>query len=92
LPTLGKLTERASNSPQRMMARRMEAEIMEKMPSGAWLTCTAISRLIYADDDRKTRARLDRLVFDGKIERKRGEGRHGPVYLFRKAPASNGRR
>jgi hypothetical protein len=84
LPTLRKLTERASNAPQRMMARKIEAEIMEKMPSGAWLSCTAVSRLIYAPDDRKTRARLDRLVGDGKIERKREQGSHGPVYLFRR--------
>jgi hypothetical protein len=33
---------------------------MEKMPSGTWLSCTAVSRLISALDDRKTRARLDR--------------------------------
>ena len=84
LPTLRKLTERASNAPQRMMARKIEAEIMEKMPSGAWLSCTAVSRLIYAPDDRKTRARLDRLVRDGKIERKHKQGSHGPVYLFRR--------
>jgi hypothetical protein len=84
LPLLRKLTERASNAPQRMFARKIEAEIIEKMPSGAWLSCTAVSRLIYAPDDRKTRARLDRLVRDGKIERKREEGIHGPVYLFRR--------
>jgi hypothetical protein len=35
-------------------------------------------------DDRKTRARLDRLVRDGMIERKREQGTHGPVYLFRR--------
>lgn len=79
-----KLTERASNDPQRMRARKAEAEIMEKMPSEAWLTCTAVSRLIGAAEDRKTRARLDRLVRDGKIERRREQGTHGPVYLFRK--------
>jgi hypothetical protein len=84
LQTLRKLTERASNAPQRMMARKIEAEIMEKMPSGAWLSCTAVSRLIYAPDDRKTRARLDRLVRDGKIERRHEQGSHGPVYLFRR--------
>jgi ribosomal protein L19E len=82
--TLRKLTERASNDPQRMRARKIEAEIMEKMPSRAWLSCTAVSRLISASDDRKTRARLDRLVRDGKIERKREQGSHGPVYLFRR--------
>ena len=78
------LTERASNDPQRMRARKTEAEIMEKMPSGAWLSCTAVSRLISAPDDRKVRARLDRLVRDGKIECKRAQGSHGLVYLFRK--------
>jgi hypothetical protein len=83
-PTLRKLTERASNAPQRMIARKIEAEIIEKMPPEAWLSCTAVSRLIYAGDDRKTRARLDHLVRDGKIERKREQGNHGPVYLFRK--------
>ena len=83
-PTLRKLTERASNAPQRMIARKIEAEIIEKMPPQAWLSCTAVSRLIYAGDDRKTRARLDHLVRDGKIERKREQGNHGPVYLFRK--------
>ncbi len=84
LPTLRKLTERASNDPQRMRARKTEAKIMEKMPSRAWLSCTAVSRLICALDDRKTRARLDRLVRDGKIECKREQGSHGPVYLFRR--------
>jgi hypothetical protein len=84
LPTLRELNERASNAPQRMIARKIEAEIIEKMPSGAWLSCTAVSRLIYAPDDRKTRARLDRLMRDGKIERKREQGSHGPVYLFRR--------
>jgi hypothetical protein len=82
--TLRKLTERACNDPQRMRARKIEAEIMERMPSRVWLSCTAVSRLIGASDDRKTRARLDRLARDGEIERKRGQGRHGPVYLFRR--------
>jgi hypothetical protein len=81
---LRKLTERASNDPQRMRARRTEAEIMEKMPPGAWLTCTAVSRLISAADERKIRARLDRLARDGKIERKRQQGNNRLVYLFRK--------
>jgi len=76
--------DRASNDPQRMRARKTEAEIMEKMPSRAWLSCTAVSRLICAADDRKIRARLDRLARDGKIERKREQGHHGPVYLFRR--------
>jgi hypothetical protein len=84
MPILRKLTERACNDPQRMMARRTETRIMESMPSRAWLSCTAVSRLISAPDDRKTRARLDRLARDGKIERKREQGSHGPVYLFRK--------
>jgi hypothetical protein len=83
-PPLRKLTERACNDPQRMRARKAEAEIVEKMPSTAWLSCTGVSRLIGALDDRKTRARLDRLVRDGKIECKRERGVHGPVYLFRR--------
>jgi hypothetical protein len=48
------------------------------------ISCTAVSRLIRALDTRKTRARLDRLVRDGKIQRKREQGTHGPVYLFRR--------
>ena len=84
MPPLRQLTERACNDPQRMRARKTEAEIIEKMPSGAWLSCTAVSRLIGSPDDRKTRARLDRLVRDGRIERKREQGSHGPVYLFRR--------
>jgi hypothetical protein len=40
--------------------------------------------LIRSPDDRKIRARLDRLVRDGKIERKREQGSHGTVYLFRR--------
>jgi hypothetical protein len=81
---LRKLTERACNDPQRMRARKTEARIMEVMPSRVWLTCTAVARLIGAPDDRKTRSRLDRLVDDGKVERKREQGTHGPVYLFRR--------
>ncbi len=77
-------TERASNAPQRMRARKTEAMILETMPIKAWLTCTVVSRLIGAGDDRKTRARLDRLVRDGKIECKREQGTHGLVYLFRR--------
>ena len=46
MPPLRQLTERACNDPQRMRARKTEAEILEKMPSGAWLSCTAVSRLI----------------------------------------------
>jgi len=78
------LTERASNDPQRMRARKTEAKIMEMMPIRVWLSCTAVARLIGTPDDRKTRARLDRLTSDGKIERKREQGIHGPVYLFRR--------
>jgi hypothetical protein len=84
VPTLRELTERACNDPQRMRARKTEAEIMERMPSRVWLSCTAVSRLIGAPDDRRTRSRLDRLVDDGKVERKREQGTHGPVYLFRR--------
>ena len=83
-PALRQMTERACNDPQRMRARKTEAEIVQKMPSRAWLSCTAVSQLIRAPDDRKTRARLDRLVRDGMIERKREQGTHGPVYLFRR--------
>jgi hypothetical protein len=81
---LRKLTERARNDPQRMRARKIEARIMEMMPPRVWLSCTAVARLIGAPDDRKTRARLDRLADDGKVERKREQGTHGPVYLFRR--------
>jgi hypothetical protein len=81
---LRKLTERACNDPQRMRARKTEAKIIEMMPFRAWLSCTAVSRLIGAHDDRKIRARLDYLVHDGKLERKREQGSHGPVYLFRR--------
>jgi hypothetical protein len=84
MATLRKLTERACNDPQRMRARKTETKIIEMMPFRAWLSCTAVSRLIGAPDDRKTRARLDRLARDGKIERKRAQGRHGTVYLFRR--------
>jgi hypothetical protein len=79
-----KSTARASNAPQGMKARRMEATILEMMPHGTWMTCTAVSRLVGAEDDRKTRSRLDRLVSEGKLERKRGQGTHGVVYLFRR--------
>jgi ribosomal protein L19E len=84
LPTLRNLIDRAANDPQRMRARKIEAKIIEKMPSRVWLSCTAVSRLIRSPDDRKIRARLDRLVRDGKIERKREQGSHGTVYLFRR--------
>jgi ribosomal protein S26 len=84
LPTLRNLIDRAANDPQRMRARKIEAKIIEKMPSRVWLSCTAVSRLIRSPDDRKIRARLDRLVRDGKMERKREQGSHGTVYLFRR--------
>lgn len=54
------------------------------MPSRVWLSCTAVSRLIRSADDRKIRARLDRLVRDGKLECKREQGSRGAVYLFLK--------
>jgi hypothetical protein len=80
--TLRKL---ADHAPQRMQARKTEAKIMEMMPPRVWLSCTAVARLIGAPDYRKTRARLDRLVSDCKIEHKRGQGTHGPVHLFRRS-------
>ena len=78
------LHKSADRAPQRMQARKTEAKIMEVMPPRVWLSCTAVARLIGAPDDRKTRARLDRLVSDCKIERKREQGTHGPVHLFRR--------
>jgi len=78
-----KLTERASNAPQGMRARKTEARILEMMPAGEWLSCTSISRLIGSGDDRRIRARLDYLVRNAKIERKREQGTHGLVYLYR---------
>jgi hypothetical protein len=83
MSSLRQLTERACNDPQRMRARKTEADILAKMPPRAWLSCTAVSRLIGVPDDRRIRARLDYLVRDGKMERKRDRGIHGPVYLFR---------
>jgi len=84
LLALRKLAQRACNDPRRMEARKAEAKIMEMMPFRVWLSCTAVARLIGTPDDRKTRARLDRLASDRKIERKREQGIHGPVYLFRR--------
>jgi hypothetical protein len=84
MPVLRKLPERACNDPQRMRARRTEARIIEMMPPMAWLSGLAVSRLLEAPDDRKIRARLDRLVREGKLECKREQGRHGLVYVFRK--------
>jgi hypothetical protein len=80
--TLRKL---ADHAPQRMQARKTEAKIMEMMPPRVWLSCTAVARLLGTPDDRKTRARLDRLVSDCKIEHKRERGTHGPVHLFRRS-------
>jgi hypothetical protein len=79
------LHKSADRAPQRMQARKTEAKIMEMMPPRVWLSCTAVARLIGAPDDRKTRARLDRLVSDCKIERKRERGTHGPVHMFRRS-------
>ena len=81
---LRKSTSRASNAPQGMNARKIEARILEMMPRRSWMTCTAVSRLIGTSEDRKTRARLDRLVSEAKLERKREQGTHGLVYLFRR--------
>ena len=79
-----KLTERASNAPQGMNARKIETRTPEVMPHGRWMTCTAVSRLIGSGDDRKTRARLDRLASaTASSRRKREQGTHGLVYLFR---------
>ena len=76
LPKLSKLTERACNDPQRMKARKTEAKIIEMMPARAWLSCTAVSRLIGVPDDGKTRARLDRLR---RLYLRRGEPREREV-------------
>ena len=81
-----RLADRASNAPQLMRARKVEAMILEKMPSNTWMACTAVSRLIGAADDRKTLSRLDRLVRDGKISCKRERGTRGLKYLFCKLP------
>jgi hypothetical protein len=69
-----------------MRARKTEAMILEMMPPKTWMACTAVSRLIGAGDDRKTRARLDRLVRDGKIKCVRERRSGGFVYLFCKPP------
>jgi hypothetical protein len=88
-PISRSLMERASNDPQRMRARKIEGKIFEIMPLNVWLSCRAVSRLIGVADERKTRARLDRLASDGRIERKREHGDHGPVYLYRRFGASS---
>jgi hypothetical protein len=54
LPTLRKLTNRPAYDPQRVRARKIEAKIIDKMPSRVWLSCTAVSRLIRSPDDRKS--------------------------------------
>ena len=82
------LTRRASNDPQRMRARKIEGKIVEVMPVNVWLSCRAVSRLIGFADERKIRARLDRLVSEGRVERRREQGDHGPVYLFSKSATS----
>jgi hypothetical protein len=79
------LRKSADHAPHRMQARKTEAKIMEMMPPRVWLSCTAVARLIGVPDDRKTRARLDRLVSDCKIEHKREQGTHGLVHLFRRS-------
>jgi hypothetical protein len=82
-PILRGLTQRASNDPQRMRARKIGGKIVEMMPMDVWLSRKAASRLIGARDERKTRARLDRLASEGKIERKRERSDHEPVILYR---------
>jgi hypothetical protein len=61
---------------------------MEMMPEKKWLSSRAVSRLIGTADERKTRARLDRLVGDGEIQRKSEQGDHGLVYIYRRPGAS----
>ena len=78
------LIERANYAPQGVKARKIEASLLEVMVGQEWLSCTSISRLILTSEDRKTRARLDRLVEDGKVERKRTQGTHGMVYHYRR--------
>jgi hypothetical protein len=77
---------RANNAPQNMRARKTEAMILEMMPARTWMTCTSVSRLIRAADDRKTRSRLDRLARDGKIKCKAEQSSRGLVYMFCKLP------
>jgi predicted transcriptional regulator len=79
-------SERSIYAPHGINARRVEATIMEKMPADTWLTVTEISRLIRAEEAR-TRARLNRLMREAKIERKRDQGNFGEVYLYRKSQA-----
>jgi|SRR4029077_15771738 hypothetical protein len=78
------LIERANYAPQGVKARKIEASLLEVMVGQEWLSCTSISRLIHTSEDRKTRARLDRLVKDGKVERRRAQGTHGIVYHYRR--------
>jgi predicted transcriptional regulator len=82
-----KMSERAINAPQGVNARRVEATIMEEMPADRWLTVTQTSRLIRVQEDR-IRARLNRLVREGKIECKRERRGHGLVYLYRRPGTS----
>src|SRR5258707_5813835 len=60
-----------------MRPRKTEAEIMEKMPSRAWLSCTAVSRLIRALDTRKTRARDRLALFHTALTREAPNDYHG---------------
>ena len=84
-PTIQRaLIERANYAPQGVKARKIEASLLEVMVGQEWLSCTSISRLIHTSEDRKTRARLDRLVKDGKVERRRAQGTHGIVYHYRR--------
>jgi hypothetical protein len=78
-----KMAARAINAPQGVNARRVEATIMERMPADTWLTVTQTSRLIHTEESR-TRARLNYLVREGKIERKRERGNQREVYFFKK--------
>jgi hypothetical protein len=77
-------SERAIYAPQGMNARRLEAKILEKMPPDIWLTVTQICQLIHEHESR-TRPRLNRLLRDRKIERKREQGVYGEVYMFRRS-------
>jgi hypothetical protein len=58
---------------------RVEATLIEKMP-GHMAHRDAVIRA----EEGRTRARLNRLVRERKIERKRDQGNGGEVYLFRK--------
>jgi hypothetical protein len=80
-------SERAIYAPQGINARRVEAMIIASMPTDTWLTVGQICRLIRKHEDR-TRPRLNRLLRDGKIERKRDAGEHSTVYFRRRSSAA----